>query len=104
MRCVDHQLVGLASLARQRRKDAVEPAEPAPADEAIVDRLMRAIILGRIRQRRPSRITKMIPLITRRSSTLGMPCNNGKYGSIRRVSAAENQIKSLMTTAAQRSH
>src|SRR5690606_26961829 len=43
---IDHQLVGLAALRREGREDPVENAEPAPADEAIVDRL-RWTILGR---------------------------------------------------------
>jgi hypothetical protein len=42
------------------------------------------------------RITKTIPLITRRSSTLGIPCDSGKYGSIRRICASDSKIKSPM--------
>eukprot|EP01038_Epipyxis_sp_PR26KG_P017263 gene17264-23801_t len=48
VRGVDHDPVGLACLARQLCKYAVEHAQAAPADEAVVDRLVRAIILGRI--------------------------------------------------------
>jgi hypothetical protein len=40
----------------------------------------------------------MIPLITRRSSTLAIPCDSGKYGSIRRICASESKNKSAMTT------
>src|SRR3546814_18108809 len=40
----------------------------------------------------------MIPLITRRSSTRGTPCDNGKCGSIRRICASDNQNRSLMAT------
>ena len=43
---VDHQPVGLAALGRQACEDPVEHAKPAPADEPVVDRLVRAI-LGR---------------------------------------------------------
>ena len=46
----------------------------------------------------------MIPEITRRSSTLGTPCDKGKYGSIRRTFASANQIRSLMTAPTQCSH
>jgi len=34
----------------------------------------------------------MMPLMIRRSSTRGTPCDNGKYGSIRRICATDNQI------------
>ena len=42
---IDHQLIRPPALGRQRRKNEVEHARPAPADEAIVDRLVRAIVL-----------------------------------------------------------
>ncbi len=45
---VDHQLAGLASLGAERGKDAIEHAQAAPADEAVVDRLVRPVVLGRI--------------------------------------------------------
>jgi hypothetical protein len=45
---VDHDPIRLARLARQLGEDAVEQAQPAPADEAIIDRPVRAIALGRI--------------------------------------------------------
>lgn len=45
---VDHQCIGLAALGRQSGEDLVEHPKPAPADEAIVDRLVRAIVLGRV--------------------------------------------------------
>ena len=48
MRRVDNQQVRLSALCSQRRKDAVEHPEPAPADEAAVNRLARTVILGRI--------------------------------------------------------
>ena len=43
MRRIDHELVGLATLSRQAREDAIEHAHPAPADEVVVDRFVRAI-------------------------------------------------------------
>ena len=54
--------------------------------------------MGASRQRRPFLITKVIPLSTRRPSTLGTPCDNEKYGSIRRICASDNQNKLFMTT------
>jgi hypothetical protein len=41
-------------------------------------------------------MTKMMPLITRRSSTRGMPCDNGKNGDIRAIWASESRIISVM--------
>jgi hypothetical protein len=79
---VDHELVRLSTLGSQSSEDAVEHAEPAPADEPVIDGLVRAIRRRRIA---PARITKMIPLMIRRSSTRGTPCDSGKYGSIRRI-------------------
>jgi hypothetical protein len=40
---VDHQLLGIAEFSGQFGQNPVEYAEPAPADEAIVDRLVRTI-------------------------------------------------------------
>jgi len=77
VRRVDHQPVGLAAPGRERLEDAVEHAHLPPSDEAVVNRLVRPKSLGASRQRRSLWNTKMIPLITRRSSTLGTPCDNG---------------------------
>src|ERR1039458_2889144 len=41
----------------------------------------------------------MIPLITLRSSTRAIPCDSGKYGSIRRICDGESQNKSLMAAS-----
>jgi N-ethylmaleimide reductase len=41
-------------------------------------------------------MTKIIPLITRRSSTCGTPCDSGKNGLIRQSWAPDDQNKSLM--------
>ena len=48
MRGVDHDALGFWAAARERFEDAVEDAEPAPADEAVVERLMRAIAERRV--------------------------------------------------------
>ena len=45
---VDHQLVGLPAACGEGGEDLVEHAEPAPPDEAVVDRLVRAIRRRRI--------------------------------------------------------
>jgi hypothetical protein len=36
---IDHQLIGLPALGSQGSEDLVEHPEPAPSDEAVVDRL-----------------------------------------------------------------
>jgi hypothetical protein len=48
VRGIDHQPVGLAAVGRQLGKDAVEHAQAAPADEPVVDRLVRPIGRRRI--------------------------------------------------------
>ena len=45
---IDHQKIGLPGPAREGGEDAVEHAEPAPTDEAIVERLVRTIVRWRI--------------------------------------------------------
>src|ERR1700733_5128871 len=45
MRRVDQQPTGPACLCRQRREDPVEDPEPTPADETVVDRLVRTVFL-----------------------------------------------------------
>jgi hypothetical protein len=44
---VGHQPLGLKTLGRQFGEVPVEHAKAAPADEAVVDRLVRAIVLRR---------------------------------------------------------
>ena len=45
---VDHDPVGFARTACEFGEDTVEHAQTAPADEAVVDGLVRAVILGGI--------------------------------------------------------
>ena len=45
---VDHQLVRLPAFGRQLSKNPVEHAQAAPADETVVDRLVRTIANRRI--------------------------------------------------------
>jgi hypothetical protein len=96
MGSIDHQLIRLAALGGQFSQDPIEDAEPAPADEAIIDRLVRTILSGASRHRIPLRKTKMMPLKINRSSTRGKPCDNGKYGLMRRICASDRSIKSLI--------
>lgn len=43
---VDHQLAGLAAFGRQGGEDLVEYTQPAPPDEAVIDRLVWSIVFG----------------------------------------------------------
>lgn len=109
---IDHQSIRLPAFGCQLGQDAVEHAQAAPADEPVVDRLaftgcraacvacaVRAIGTSASRQRSPFLITKMMPLTIRRSSTRAMPCDRGKYGSIRRICASLNNQTSDNSSA-----
>ena len=48
MRRVDHAPLRLRPLSGETGEDAVKDAEPAPADEAVIERFVRAIVLGRV--------------------------------------------------------
>jgi len=50
---VDHDPLGLACLAGELGEDAVEHAQAAPANEAVVDRLVRPVIAWRITPHQP---------------------------------------------------
>jgi hypothetical protein len=89
---VDHDPLRLAALARQFGENPVEYAQATPANEPIVDRLVRAIVARSVapaqpvaRQRSPFLITNTMALTIRRSSTRAIPCESGKYRSIRRI-------------------
>src|ERR1700690_3706033 len=99
MRGVDHDPLQLAALARQFGENLVEHAQAAPANEPIVDRLVRAILArrGASRQRSPFLITNTMALTIRRPSTRAIPCEGGKYRSIRRISTRDSKNKSAMT-------
>src|SRR3546814_5322409 len=45
---IDHQLIRLTALCRKAREDLVEYTQPAPADEAVVDRLWWTVFRRRI--------------------------------------------------------
>lgn len=76
---IDDEPPRKAELAGKLGEDAVENAHAAPADEAVVQRLVRAVVLGRAsRQRNPFLMTNTIPLITFRSSARWAPRDSGK--------------------------
>lgn len=45
---VDHDTLRLGAIVAERHEDLVEHPKPAPAHEAVVERLVRPIGLGRI--------------------------------------------------------
>ena len=53
VRTVDHQLLRDANFGSQGRGDALEDAHPAPANEAVVERLVRAVAAWRILPHQP---------------------------------------------------
>lgn len=63
-----------------------------PADEAVIERLARAVDRRSITQRPPDFSTWTIPLITRRSSTRGLPrVSCGRCGLSRPNCSTVNQ-------------
>jgi hypothetical protein len=82
---------GLPPLA-DSGKYAVEHAETAPADEAIVDRFVWAVVRRGMTPAQAVADHKDDAADDAPSSTLGTPCDNGKYGSIRRICASSSQI------------
>ena len=99
---VDHDAFGTWTFTGQRGEDAVEHAEPAPADEAVVERLVRSVALWRIFPLQAMLDDETMPLITLRSSTRGTPCAKGKYGSIRAIWRSLSRNKSLITVSFQK--
>ncbi len=74
---------------------ALPPVVQRPLDEAR-DRLVRTVSAGRITPAQAVRLTKTMPLKTRRSSTRGLPWLLGKYGSRRAICSAVSQYRSII--------
>ena len=66
---IDHQLVGINSFSGQTCKYPVEHAQLAPADEAVVDRPVRAVLGWRIAPPQAVPDDEDNATVTRRSST-----------------------------------
>src|SRR5579872_5699075 len=96
MRCVDHDLLRLAAFARQFPEYFIEDSQPAPAYEPIIDGLMRAIF--------PRRVAPAQAVLDHKDDAAHdpaivharIPCESGKYCSIRRICAWERRNKSDM--------
>jgi hypothetical protein len=89
---VDHDR--LAPRGLRRRQTFHHPKENtlvAPPLPAVVQRLVRPIVLRRAPPAQPVAIDEIIPLNTRRSSTRGLPWLFGKYGSSRAICSSVSQ-------------
>lgn len=53
MRCADHDPFGVTGGTSEFGEDAIEHAQAAPGDEAVVDRLVRTISLGCVAPHQP---------------------------------------------------
>lgn len=95
---VDHQLVWSATLGRQCGEDPVEHPKPAPGNEAVVDRLVRAIVLRGVTPAQASADHEYDPAHHLAIVDLAILRDNGKYGVVRRIGASISQIKSLLAT------
>lgn len=73
VRSVNRDALGLWPFAGKAGEDAVEHAEPAPADKAVIECLVRPVVLRCVFPLQPCLMTWTMPLITRRSSTLDTP-------------------------------
>lgn len=82
MRGIDHEALGCPVLLCYLVEDLIEDPSPAPAHEAVVQRLVRTIGRWRIFPLQAVLDDTDVPLITRLSSTRGMPYETGKYGLI----------------------
>ena len=100
MRGVDHDPLGLGALARQFGEDRVEHAQPAPANEPVIDRLVRAI--------RPRRVTPAKPIPDHEHDGAHNPPvihprdamrQRKKTPSIRRICVSESKNKSARAKA-----
>jgi hypothetical protein len=66
---VDHHDLACLALGGQERKNLIENSYPAPPDKAVIQGFGRAIARWSVAPQQAIRITWMIPLMTRRSST-----------------------------------
>lgn len=75
---IDHDPLGSRPFAGKAGEDAIEHSEPAPGDEAVVERLVRPIVLGRVLLLQTVADDIDDAADHARSSTRGTPCDNGK--------------------------
>ena len=95
---IDHQRVSSAALIRQFQKHPGEDTFLAPPLPSAIKGLVRPILRRRIAQRKPLRLMNIMPLITRLSSTRGLPWDFGKKGSSLAICVSLSQYRSLMSS------
>ena len=78
---VDHQTIARTALSGQGREDSVEHAHAASAHEPVGEGLGVVLAAGASHQLRPWRITEMMLLCMRRSSTRGVPWESERAAS-----------------------
>lgn len=93
-RRIDHRTIRCVAVGRKFGENSVQHAEPAPADGAVLNRLVWSVSRRRVGPPQAVADHEQEPLSTRRSSTGGMPCDSGKNGSIRRIRAFESHSRS----------
>ena len=96
---VDHQPSRLAGLARQLGENLVEHAKTAPADEPIVDRLVRTVVARSIAPAQPIPDDEDDPAdLSAGHQPWECHATAENNGSIRRICASESKNKSSMAT------
>jgi hypothetical protein len=85
MRGVDHAPLGIAAPVRQRCENFVEHTQTAPANEPIVDRLVRDILWRRVAPAKPVLDYEHNRAHDPAVVNPGGPWDRGKYRSIRRI-------------------
>src|ERR1700712_2380157 len=96
---VDHQLIRLAAFGAQLRQDPVEYPKPAPADEAIIDRLVGTIVFRRVAPAQSIADDEDDPADDTPVIDARHTMRQREICSIRRICASDSNSKSLMATS-----
>lgn len=98
MRRINHDLIGFSGFASQFREYLVEHAHTAPANEPVVDRLVRNIFARCVAPSQPIPDDEDDPADHTPVIHPCDPVRQGKKGLIRRICASESKNKSAMAT------
>src|SRR5947209_6395963 len=96
MRGVDHDPLRLAAFGRQCGEYLVEHTQPAPTDEAVIDRLMRTVFLRRVAPAHSVLDYKHDGADDAPVIHPSDPMRERKYGEIRRICASDSKNRSDM--------
>ena len=96
---VDHDPLRLRSFTRETGKDAVKDTNLRPADEAIVECLVRPVALRCVLPLQA--IADHIDDATDDAPVIdpGTPCDNGKWGEIRSICALLSRNRSIIAAS-----